>query len=52
MLATALVDDVLAIMLVSISVALTGGSGDTTWLGIGWVVLRMLLFFAAAGFVA
>ena len=52
MLATALVDDVLAIMLVSISVALTGGTGETTWLGLGWVVLRMLLFFAAAGFVA
>ena len=52
MLATALVDDVLAIMLVSVSVALTGGTEETTWLGIGWVVLRMLLFFAAAGFVA
>src|SRR5512145_3525998 len=52
MLATALVDDVLAITLVSISVSLTGGTGETTWLGLGWIVLRMLLFFAAAGFVA
>jgi Kef-type K+ transport system membrane component KefB len=52
MLATALVDDVLAIMLVSISVALTAGTGATTWLGLAWVVLRMLLFFAGAGFVA
>src|SRR5262245_50081359 len=52
MLATALVDDVLAIMLVSISVALTGGSADTSWLGIGWILLRMLVFFAVGGFVA
>ena len=52
MLATALVDDVLAIMLVSISVALTGGEAAATWLGLGWVLLRMVLFFAAAGFVA
>ena len=52
MLATALVDDVLAITLVSISVALTGTSEGITWLGLAWVVVRMLLFFAAAGFVA
>src|SRR5262245_19791752 len=52
MLATALVDDVLAITLVSISVALTGSEATMSWLGIGWVVLRMLLFFAAAGFVS
>jgi Kef-type K+ transport system membrane component KefB len=52
MLATALVDDVLAITLVSIAVALTGGTGEVTWLGLTWVVLRMVLFFAAAGFVA
>jgi Kef-type K+ transport system membrane component KefB len=52
MLATALVDDVLAITLVSIAVALTGGTGEVTWLGLAWVVLRMILFFAAAGFVA
>jgi Kef-type K+ transport system membrane component KefB len=50
MLATALVDDVLAITLVSMSVALTSSS-EVTWLGIAWVVLRMILFFAAAGFV-
>jgi Kef-type K+ transport system membrane component KefB len=52
MLATALVDDVLAITLVSISVALTGSAADTSWLGIGWILLRMLAFFAAGGFVA
>ena len=52
MLATALVDDVLAITLVSIAVALTGGTGEVTWLGLAWVVLRMILFFSAAGFVA
>jgi Kef-type K+ transport system membrane component KefB len=52
MLATALVDDVLAITLVSIAVALTGGTAEVTWLGLAWVVLRMILFFAAAGFVA
>jgi len=52
MLATALVDDVLAITLVSIAVALTGGTGEVTWLGLAWVVLRMILFFAGAGFVA
>jgi Kef-type K+ transport system membrane component KefB len=52
MLATALVDDVLAIMLVSTSVALTSGTEEMTWLGLGWIVLRMLLFFAGAGFVA
>jgi Kef-type K+ transport system membrane component KefB len=52
MLATALVDDVLAITLVSISVALTGTATQVTWLGLGWIVLRMILFFAAAGFVA
>jgi Kef-type K+ transport system membrane component KefB len=39
-------------MLVSISVALTGGTEETTWLGIAWGVLRMLLFFLAAGVLA
>ena len=52
MLATALVDDILAITLVSISVALTGSAAEVTWVDLVWVVLRMLLFFAAAGFVA
>jgi Kef-type K+ transport system membrane component KefB len=52
MLATALVDDVLAITLVSISVALTATETGVTWLGLAWVVVRMILFFAAAGFVA
>jgi Kef-type K+ transport system membrane component KefB len=52
MLATALVDDVLAITLVSISVALTGGSAEVTWIGLVWVVVRMLVFFAVGGFVA
>jgi Kef-type K+ transport system membrane component KefB len=52
MLATALVDDVLAITLVSIAVALTGGTGEVTWLGLAAVVVRMLVFFAAAGYVA
>jgi Kef-type K+ transport system membrane component KefB len=52
MLATALVDDVLAITLVSIAVALTGGTGEVTWLGLAGVVVRMLVFFAAGGYVA
>jgi Kef-type K+ transport system membrane component KefB len=52
MLATALVDDVLAITLVSIAVALTGGTGEVTWIGLAGVVGRMILFFAAAGYVA
>jgi Kef-type K+ transport system membrane component KefB len=52
MLATALVDDVLAITLVSISVALTGSSAGVTWLGLVWVVIRMLVFFAVGGVVA
>ncbi|HWC03493.1 MAG TPA: cation:proton antiporter [Methylomirabilota bacterium] len=52
MLATALVDDVLAITLVSISVALTGSATQVTWAGIVWVVVRMILFFAVGGFVA
>jgi Kef-type K+ transport system membrane component KefB len=52
MLATALVDDVLAITLVSISVALTGTAGEVTWLGVGVVVLRMIVFLAGASALA
>lgn len=48
MLATALVDDVLAISLVSISVALTATAGAATWGGVALVVLRMAAFLALA----
>jgi Kef-type K+ transport system membrane component KefB len=51
MLATALVDDVLAIMLVSISVALTGTT-EVTGTGIAWVLVRMVLFFVGGGVMA
>jgi Kef-type K+ transport system membrane component KefB len=52
MLATALVDDVLAISLVSISVALTGTAGPATWVDVAFVVVRMVVFLTAGMAVA
>ena len=49
MLATALVDDVLAIALVSISVAMMGATGEVSVWGVLWVLLRMITFFVVAG---
>jgi Kef-type K+ transport system membrane component KefB len=52
MLATALVDDVLAIALVSVSIALTGTTGELSSLAIAWIVFRMLAFLVGGALVA
>jgi len=53
LLATAVVDDVLAILILSIVLAVLGTSGETTSAaGIGWILAKMILYMGGAMLVA
>jgi Kef-type K+ transport system membrane component KefB len=51
LLGAAVVDDVLAIIVLSAFVALVGSRGTTTGLDFVWIILRMIAFFGAAFFI-